>query len=132
MNYYLGMDLADASGTLLLDVAERRWSTDVLHRLDLPEEWLPPLYESNVVAGHVQPDAAEANGLAAGTPVVAGGGDEACSAVGVGVVKSGIVPVALGSLSTQRYDEYNEIYRSLYGILKKTFHELTDLAAQPK
>lgn len=92
-----GMDLADASGTLLLDVAERRWSTDVLRHLDLPEEWLPPLYESNDVAGHVRPEAAEITGLAAGTPVVAGGGDQACGAVGVGVVKSGIASVALGT-----------------------------------
>lgn len=92
-----GMDLADASGTLLLNVAERRWSTEVLQRLDLPEQWLPPLYESNEVAGHVQPDAAEATGLVPGIPVVAGGGDQSCGAVGVGVVKSGIASVALGT-----------------------------------
>ncbi|WP_284640923.1 xylulokinase [Paenibacillus silviterrae] len=92
-----GMDMADASGTLLLDVANRRWSSEVLERLALPAEWLPPLFESNEVAGHVLPAAAALTGLAAGTPVVAGGGDQACGAVGVGVVREGIASVALGT-----------------------------------
>jgi len=60
-------------------------------------EWLPPLYESNAIAGHLLPAAAEKTGLAAGTPVVAGGGDQACGAVGVGVVRQGIASVALGT-----------------------------------
>ncbi|CAG7650786.1 xylulokinase [Paenibacillus allorhizosphaerae] len=92
-----GMDLADASGTLLLDVAGRHWSQEVLGRLDIPAEWLPPLYESNAVAGRVLPEAANRTGLIAGTPVVAGGGDQACGAVGVGVVSRGIASVALGT-----------------------------------
>lgn len=92
-----GMDMADASGTLLLDVANRRWSEEVAAKLAIPLEWLPPLYESNEVAGHLLPEAAERTGLAAGTPVVAGGGDQACGAVGVGVVRSGIASVALGT-----------------------------------
>ncbi|WP_438448594.1 xylulokinase [Gorillibacterium sp. sgz5001074] len=92
-----GMDMADASGTLLLDVANRRWSREVVEALDLPMEWLPPLFESNDIAGHLLASAAEATGLAEGTPVVAGGGDQACGAVGVGVVKSGIASVALGT-----------------------------------
>ena len=45
------MDVADASGTLLLDVAGRRWSDDVLGALDVPRAWLPPLYESPDVSG---------------------------------------------------------------------------------
>lgn len=93
----LGMDVADASGTLLLNVAKRAWSQEVADALGIPFEWLPPLYESNDVAGHLLPEAAEATGLAAGTPVVAGGGDQACGAVGVGVVKKGIASVALGT-----------------------------------
>ncbi|MCS7460151.1 xylulokinase [Paenibacillus doosanensis] len=92
-----GMDMADASGTLLLDVANRRWSPEVAERLGIPMEWLPPLYESNAVAGHLLPAAAELTGLAPGTPVVAGGGDQACGAVGVGVVQQGIASVALGT-----------------------------------
>lgn len=92
-----GMDMADASGTLLLDVANRRWSQEVAELLSIPLEWLPPLYESNEVVGYVLPEAAARTGLAAGTPVVAGGGDQACGAVGVGVVKRGIASVALGT-----------------------------------
>ncbi|MBE1441076.1 xylulokinase [Paenibacillus sp. OAS669] len=92
-----GMDMADASGTLLLDVANRRWSTEVVEGLGIPMEWLPPLYESNDIAGRLTSAAAERTGLAPGTPVVAGGGDQACGAVGVGVVKQGIASVALGT-----------------------------------
>jgi xylulokinase len=92
-----GMDMSDASGTLLLDVANRRWSQTVADRLSIPMEWLPPLFESGEVAGQLQPEAARLTGLAAGTPVVAGGGDQACGAVGVGVVRQGIASVALGT-----------------------------------
>jgi xylulokinase len=92
-----GMDMADASGTLLLDVARRRWSQTVAERLSIPLEWLPPLFESGDVAGQLLPEAAGLTGLAAGTQVVAGGGDQACGAVGVGVVRQGIASVALGT-----------------------------------
>jgi xylulokinase len=92
-----GMDMADASGTLLLDVAGRRWSEEVVKALGIPMEWLPPLFESNDIAGRLTAEAAALTGLAPGTPVVAGGGDQACGAVGVGVVKSGIASVALGT-----------------------------------
>lgn len=93
----LAMDVADASGTLLLDVAHRRWAYEVADALGIPRDWLPPLVESNAIVGTVQPEAAEATGLAPGTPVVAGGGDQACGAVGVGVVRPGIASVALGT-----------------------------------
>ncbi|MFC0213784.1 xylulokinase [Paenibacillus chartarius] len=93
----LGMDVADASGMLLLDVAGRRWSREVTDALGIPIEWLPPLYESADVAGRITVEAAARTGLQAGTPVVAGGGDQACGAVGVGVVRSGIASVALGT-----------------------------------
>jgi xylulokinase len=92
-----GMDMADASGTLLLDVAHRRWSQTVAEQLSIPLEWLPPLFESSDVVGQLLPEAASLTGLAVGTPVVAGGGDQACGAVGVGVVRQGIASVALGT-----------------------------------
>jgi xylulokinase len=92
-----GMDLADASGTLLLDVAHRKWSEEVVHQLQIPFAWLPPLFESNDVVGQITSAAAELTGLHPNTPVVAGGGDQACGAVGVGVVKKGIASVALGT-----------------------------------
>jgi xylulokinase len=92
-----GMDMADASGTLLLDVAKRQWSEQMTTVLDIPMNWLPPLFESNEVIGKLLPAVAEQLGLRSGTPVVAGGGDQACGAVGVGVVKPGIASVALGT-----------------------------------
>lgn len=92
-----GMDMADASGTLLLDVANRRWSADVAAALGIPLAWLPPLYESSDIAGTLSREAAALLGLREGTPVAAGGGDQACGAVGVGVVRRGIASVALGT-----------------------------------
>lgn len=92
-----GMDMSDASGTLLLDVANRAWSEEVLADLGIPSEWLPPLYESNDVVGTLLEPIAHELGLAPGTPIVAGGGDQACGAVGVGVVRKGIASVALGT-----------------------------------
>ncbi|MEO3944187.1 xylulokinase [Gorillibacterium sp. CAU 1737] len=92
-----GIDVADASGTLLLDVAKRDWSQEVLDKLGIERSWLPPLFESNDIVGTLTPEAAGITGLAEGTPVVAGGGDQACGAVGVGVVKPGIASVAMGT-----------------------------------
>ena len=70
------IDAADASGTLLLDVANRRWSKGVLAALDIPREWLPPVEESTAIAG---------------------AGDQQAAALGVGVVEPGTVSVVLGT-----------------------------------
>jgi len=80
-------DVSDASGTLLLDVAARRWSEDVLAALALDPAILPPALESPALAGVT----------AAGVPVAAGGGDQAAGAVGVGVARPGPVSVAIGT-----------------------------------
>ena len=79
-------DVTDASGTNLMDVRRREWSGEVLRALDLDEALLPPIYESCQIAGCVTQEAAEVTGLIEGTPVVAGAGDNACAAVGTGVV----------------------------------------------
>jgi len=92
-----GMDVADASGTLLLDVANRRWSVDVATALEIPLSWLPPLYEGPQVTGVVNAAAAAETGLNAGTPVIGGGGDQAAGAVGVGAVKPGIIGLVVGT-----------------------------------
>jgi xylulokinase len=70
------IDAADASGTLVFDVANRRWSDEVLRALDIPIEWLPPVSESTVVAG---------------------AGDQQAAALGVGVIEPGTVSVVLGT-----------------------------------
>jgi xylulokinase len=93
----LATEVSDASGTLLLDVTHRRWSEDMLEALDIPQEWLPRVYESPEVTGQITPEAAAATGLPAGTPVVGGGGDQAVGAVGTGMVAEGLLSAALGT-----------------------------------
>lgn len=91
------MDKADGSGTLLFDLRAREWSPEVLAALDIPRAWLPPTFEGPEVTGRVSAEAAAATGLAAGTPVVAGGGDQAAQAVGVGAVAPGTLALTLGT-----------------------------------
>lgn len=91
------MDKADGSGTILFDLAERDWSEEVLAALDIPREWLPPTFEGPQVTGVISKEAAEATGLCEGTPVMAGAGDQAAGAVGVGAVESGLVSLVLGT-----------------------------------
>ncbi len=90
-------DKADASGTLLFDVRAREWSPEVAGALGIPLEWLPPAYEGPQITGAVSVAAAAATGLRAGTPVVAGGGDQAAGAVGMGATEPGTVAVTLGT-----------------------------------
>lgn len=90
-------EVSDASGTSLLNVRERRWSDLMLDRLEIPREWMPEVYESPEVTGTLTDEAAAATGLAAGTPVVGGGGDQAAGAVGNGIVRSGVVSVTTGT-----------------------------------
>ena len=91
------MDKADGAGTILFDLAARDWSDDVLAALRIDRRWVPPTYEGPVVTGVVSEAAADATGLRAGTPVVAGGGDQAANAVGVGAVAPGVVALSLGT-----------------------------------
>jgi xylulokinase len=90
-------DVADASGTLLLDVAGRKWSAEVLLKTGIDERTLPTVRESAEICGKVSSKGAEATGLKAGTPVVAGAGDQAAGAVGMGVVRAGAVSVTIGT-----------------------------------
>lgn len=91
------IDMADASGTLLLDVTHRRWSSEVLSRTGIKEEMLPALFESPQVCGKVSAAGAEATGLRVGTPVVAGAGDQAAGAVGMGIARAGAVSATIGT-----------------------------------
>jgi len=90
-------DRAGGGGTLLFDYAQRTWSPEILDALDIPAEWMPPTYEGPEATGVVTPEAATATGLRPGTPVVAGGGDQAASAVGTGAVGPGVVTASLGT-----------------------------------
>ncbi len=93
----LAMDKADGSGTMLFDLGQRTWSAQILGALNISSEWLPPTFEGHETTGEVSTAAAELTGLPTGTPVVAGGGDQAAGAVGVGVVRPGTIAVALGT-----------------------------------
>ncbi len=90
-------DKAGAAGTLLFDLQARDWPPEVLEALEIPRAWLPPTFEGPEVTGTISAEAAELTGLKAGTPVMAGGGDQAAGAVGVGAVEPGIVSLVLGT-----------------------------------
>ena len=91
------IDVAEASGTLLLDVAHRRWSDAMLDGVGLNPDCLPALFESQEVVGQITEAAALATGLKAGTPVVAGAGDQAAGATGMGIVHPGDVSATIGT-----------------------------------
>jgi xylulokinase len=91
------IDMADASGTLLLDVTNRRWSTEVLSKSGIDVGLLPALHESPQVCGKISAAGAEATGLRVGTPVVAGAGDQAAGAVGMGIARAGAVSATIGT-----------------------------------
>lgn len=93
----LAIDVADASGTLLLDVRKRAWSREVLGKTEIDEQLLPLLYESPQVCGEVSALGAQETGLRAGTPVVAGAGDQAAGAIGMGIVSPGMVSATIGT-----------------------------------
>ena len=89
--------MADGAGTLLFDLAARTWSPEVIAALGIDPAWLPPTFEGPAVTGEVSAAAAAATGLRAGTPVVAGGGDQAANGVGLGVIGPGTTALSLGT-----------------------------------
>jgi len=91
------MDKADGAGTVLFDLKARGWSSEVLEKLDIDPAWMPPTYEGPEFTGAVSAEAAAATGLKVGTPVAAGGGDQAAQAVGVGAVEPGRVALTVGT-----------------------------------
>jgi xylulokinase len=91
------LDKAGGAGTVLFDLKSRDWSAEILQKLEIDPSWLPPTYEGPEFTGAITPEASAATGLRAGTLVVAGGGDQAAQAVGVGAVEPGIVALTLGT-----------------------------------
>jgi xylulokinase len=90
-------EVSDASGTLLLDVAHRRWSTELLGKLDLDPALLPACFESPEVSATVSSLGGSETGLAVGTPIVGGGGDQPAGAIGNGIVRAGVVSATMGT-----------------------------------
>ena len=110
-------DYSDASGTLLLDVKNKRWSEEMLALCGLRPEQLPALHDSAACIGTLTPEAARALGLPEGVKVAAGAGDNAAAAVGVGVVGEGGCNISLGTsgtvfISSERFrgDENNALH----------------------
>jgi xylulokinase len=91
------MDMQEASGTLLLDVVHRRWSNEVAEVAGIPMSWLPDLFEGPEICARISPEGAAATGLAAGTPVAAGAGDQGAGAVGMGILAPGSVSATIGT-----------------------------------
>lgn len=90
-------DVSDASGTSLFDVGRRQWSAEMLQALEIPREWMAEITESPEASTKLSSAAADLTGLKAGTPIAAGGGDQAAGAVGTGIVEEGIVSTTLGT-----------------------------------
>jgi xylulokinase len=91
------MDMQEASGTLLLDVADRRWSAEVAEIAGIPMAWLPRLFEGPEICARINAAGAAATGLATGTPVAAGAGDQGAGAVGMGILSPGSVSATIGT-----------------------------------
>jgi len=91
------MDLSDAAGTLMLDVAGRDWSADVLGAFAIPAGFCPPLVEAGALVGGLTAEAAGATGLRQETKVFAGGADNACGAIGAGILSPGLTLCSIGT-----------------------------------
>ncbi len=91
------MDMQEASGTLLLDVTNRRWSADMCELSGIPMEWLPRLFEGPEICAEINEAGAGVTGLAVGTPVAAGAGDQGAGAVGMGILAPGSVSATIGT-----------------------------------
>jgi len=91
------IDVADASGTLMLDVVARRWSQEMMEAVGIDPGVLPALFESPEVCARVSGAGSAATGLPSGTPIVAGAGDQAAGAVGMGITRPGTVSATLGT-----------------------------------
>ena len=90
-------EVSDASGTCLLNMERRAWSDVMVSALRIPKEWLPPCVESEEIVGEVISQAAAATGLAQGTPVVGGAGDQPAQSLGCGIVEPGLCSVTVGT-----------------------------------
>lgn len=119
-------DVSDASGTALFDVARRSWSYELADVLELDRVILPKAYESPEVTGTLSAPVASSLGLREGTPVVGGGGDQAASAVGNGIVEPGIVSCTLGTsgvvfahMEQPRYDPQGRVHTFCHAVPEK-------------
>jgi xylulokinase len=129
-------DVADSSGTLLFDVRKRRWSREMIEKFDIDVEMLPIVYESIEITGHVSKNPAKETGLREGTPIVAGAGDNAAGAIGMGITKPGSVGCTIGTSGvvfavsdTPRLDPKGRIHTMCHAIPGRWHNTGVTLAA---
>lgn len=91
------MDLSDAAGTLMLEIANKSWSPEVLSAFGLPSGFCPPLVEAGAFVGTLSAEAAGVTGLSSATKVFAGGADNACGAIGAGILSPGLTLCSIGT-----------------------------------
>ncbi len=91
------MDISDAAGTVMLNVAKGNWATDMIGELGIKKSILPRIVGSAEVAGHITREVSRLTGLKEGIPVVGGGADNTCAAVGTGIVQPGRISSSIGS-----------------------------------
>ncbi|WP_449538953.1 xylulokinase [Ferdinandcohnia sp. Marseille-Q9671] len=104
------MEYSDAAGTLLLNVAKREWSQNVLESFGLTKEFCPPLVESHSFVGTVTAEFANVTGLSETTKVFAGGADNACGAIGSGILSEGKTLCSIGTSGVVlSYEERNDL-----------------------
>jgi xylulokinase len=108
----LATDVSDAAGTILFNVKKREWSKTILSALEITPDIFPPAIGSHEISGTVTREASDATGLKQGIPVIGGGADNACAAVGTGIIEEGTVQSSIGSsgvvlaaLAEHRVDE---------------------------
>lgn len=116
-------DVADSSGTLLFDVPRRKWSDEMLAAFEIDRGLLPTVFESIEITGTVSAEGAEETGLAVGTPIVAGAGDNAAGAVGMGIVAPGMASATIGTSGVvfavtdrPRYDQKGRIHTLCHAV----------------
>ncbi|WP_226670883.1 xylulokinase [Metabacillus litoralis] len=104
------MEYSDAAGTLLLNVAKREWSKEILDLFDLSDSFCPPLVESHAFVGTVTKEISEKTGLTEATKVFAGGADNACGAIGSGILTEGKTLCSIGTSGVVlSYEEKNDL-----------------------
>lgn len=97
MTGQLSTDFSDAAGTLMMDVTKKKWSEEICKAFDIPLSLCPPLAESHDCVGTLKPSVAGTIGLRAATKVFAGGADNACGAIGTGVLSEGKALCSIGT-----------------------------------
>ncbi|MGM0365373.1 MAG: xylulokinase [Actinomycetota bacterium] len=90
-------EVSDAAGTVMLDIAKRDWSDEILEGLSIDRQLLPPVHESPVISSKISKKTADLTGLLEGTPIVGGASDNAAGAIGSGIIREGLVSDSIGT-----------------------------------